>query len=115
VSLPQTGFTRAKMVTEVSTSFLKKRSKRLLFLRSFKPSGHVPYLSAGAETRVSWFFSSEKNTLALAAHKKGRAIRARPPFNPDVERNNQSSLSCPTCSDIFFISTSGGSTLLSPG
>jgi hypothetical protein len=44
-------------------SFLKKRTKRLLFLRVSHVPGHGRYASAGAEIKVFWFFSSEKNIL----------------------------------------------------
>jgi hypothetical protein len=44
-------------------SFLKKRSKRLLFLRQRNDAGQIPYPSAGPESKVFWFFSSEKNML----------------------------------------------------
>jgi hypothetical protein len=47
-------------------SFLNKRPKRLLSLSSFNLSGHGPYLYAGAELKVFWFFSSEKNILKLS-------------------------------------------------
>jgi len=48
-----------------SPSFLKKRSKRLLFLRKRHDAGHVPDRSASLEVKVFWFFSSEKNILAF--------------------------------------------------
>jgi hypothetical protein len=48
---------------EESCSFLKKRTKRLLCFRRFPLSGQGPYLYAGAELKVFWFFSSEKNML----------------------------------------------------
>jgi hypothetical protein len=44
-----------------SRSFLKKRTKRLLFFRSFNLFGQCPNLRPGAESKVFWFFSSEKN------------------------------------------------------
>jgi hypothetical protein len=44
-------------------SFLKKRSKRLLFLRIAPLRGHGRDLAASAGTKVFWFFSSEKNTF----------------------------------------------------
>jgi hypothetical protein len=44
-------------------SFLKKRTKRLLSLRRLNLSGHGLDLCAGAELKVFWFFSSEKNML----------------------------------------------------
>jgi hypothetical protein len=31
-----------------------------------KHAGHIPYLSPRAESKVFWFFSSEKNTLAFS-------------------------------------------------
>jgi hypothetical protein len=46
---------------EERSSFLKKRSKRLLSLSRFNLSGQGTDLSAGADLRVFWFFSSEKN------------------------------------------------------
>jgi hypothetical protein len=45
------------------SSFLKKRSKKLLFLRRFLLSGHGLDLSVGARAKVFWFFSPEKNIL----------------------------------------------------
>jgi hypothetical protein len=45
-------------------SFLKKRTKRLLSLRRLNLSGHGLDLCAGAELKVFWFFSSEKNMLS---------------------------------------------------
>jgi hypothetical protein len=45
-------------------SFLKKRSKKLLCLRWRQLSGHGRDLGSGAESKVFWFFSSEKNILA---------------------------------------------------
>jgi hypothetical protein len=44
---------------EASTSFLKKRSKRLLF------SGQVHDRGIGRRVKVFWFFFSKKNILAL--------------------------------------------------
>jgi hypothetical protein len=41
----------------------EKEAKRLLFSGSSQLSGHGRDLSAGAEIKVFWFFSSEKNTL----------------------------------------------------
>jgi hypothetical protein len=46
-------------------SFLKKRSKRLLFLRQRQDPGHGLDLRSGGVVKVFWFFSSEKNILAL--------------------------------------------------
>jgi hypothetical protein len=46
-------------------SFLKKRSKRLLLLRQLHVAGHGLDRGSGAEAKVFWFFSSEKNTLPL--------------------------------------------------
>jgi cytochrome c-type biogenesis protein CcmH len=48
-----------------SPSFLKKRSKRLLFLRQRQGPGHGLDRYAGGEVKVFWFFSSEKNILAF--------------------------------------------------
>jgi hypothetical protein len=42
-------------------SFLKKRSKRLLFSSNFQDRGHGLDPAAGAGIKVFWFFSSEKN------------------------------------------------------
>jgi hypothetical protein len=44
-----------------SSSFLKKRTKRLLFLRQRHDPGQILDLSARPEAKVFWFFSSEKN------------------------------------------------------
>jgi hypothetical protein len=44
--------------------FLKKRSKRLLFLRRPDVAGHGRRVAAGADLKVFWFFSSEKNILS---------------------------------------------------
>jgi hypothetical protein len=41
----------------------EKKPKDFYFLRSPHLSGHGPDLSAGADSKVFWFFSSEKNTL----------------------------------------------------
>jgi hypothetical protein len=49
-------------IQEVS-SFLKKRSKKLLCFGSLPLGGHGRNLAAGAEKKVFWFFSSEKNTF----------------------------------------------------
>ncbi len=48
---------------EESRSLLKKRTKRLLFFRRFTLSGHGLDLNARADSKVFWFFSSEKNKL----------------------------------------------------
>jgi hypothetical protein len=45
------------------SSFLKKRSKKLLCLRSLQRSGHGRQPSAGADIKVFCFFSSEKKTF----------------------------------------------------
>jgi hypothetical protein len=45
------------------SSFLKKRSKRLLLSRSFPLGGHGQTLRAGAGVKGFWFFSSEKNSF----------------------------------------------------
>jgi hypothetical protein len=50
-------------VFEEAWPFLEKRTKRLLFFRFPHLSGQGLYLSAGAESKVFWFFSSEKNSL----------------------------------------------------
>jgi hypothetical protein len=44
-----------------ASSFLKKRSKRLLFFRSSPLGGHGRDLEAGTGIKVFWVFSSEKN------------------------------------------------------
>jgi hypothetical protein len=44
-------------------SFLKKRSKRLLFLALRQLSGHGLDLGSGGGIKVFWFFSSEKNVF----------------------------------------------------
>jgi hypothetical protein len=46
-------------------SFLKKRTKRLLFLRGFHDRGHGRDLAAAPGTKVFWFFSSEKKSLRI--------------------------------------------------
>jgi hypothetical protein len=46
-------------------SFLKKRSKRLLFLRQRQDAGHGLDRGSGGEVKVFCFFSSEKNMLAF--------------------------------------------------
>jgi hypothetical protein len=47
--------------TEVEeSSFLKKRSKRLLLLRRSRDPGHGRHRDAGAGIKVFCFFSSEK-------------------------------------------------------
>jgi hypothetical protein len=48
---------------EKSTSFLKKRSKRLLSPGISHDRGGGPDRSAGEGIKVFWFFSSEKNSL----------------------------------------------------
>jgi hypothetical protein len=47
------------------SSFLKKRSKRLLFLVLRQDSGHGLERGSGGEIKVFWFFSSEKNNFLL--------------------------------------------------
>jgi hypothetical protein len=44
-------------------SFLKKRTKKLLFLRQRNDRGHGPCLTASAGIKVFCFFSSEKKSL----------------------------------------------------
>jgi hypothetical protein len=56
---------RARLRLEQSegrSSFLKKRSKRLLRFQGFVPQER----SATASDKVFWFFSSEKNALLSA-------------------------------------------------
>jgi hypothetical protein len=43
-------------------SFPKKRRKDFYVKRSLPLSGQVPDVHAGAELKVFWFFSSEKNS-----------------------------------------------------
>jgi hypothetical protein len=50
--------------SKARSSFLKKRSKRLLVLRQLKHTGHGLERGSGGGLKVFWFFSSEKNTLA---------------------------------------------------
>jgi hypothetical protein len=45
------------------SSFLKKRSKRLLFPALRQLSGHGLDLGRGGGIKVFWFFSSEKNVF----------------------------------------------------
>jgi len=45
------------------SSFLKKRSKRLLILRQHQDPGHGLDRGSGGEVKVFCFFSSEKKTL----------------------------------------------------
>jgi hypothetical protein len=47
------------------SSFLKKRSKRLLFLVLRQDPGHGLDRGSGGEIKVFWFFSSEKNNFLL--------------------------------------------------
>jgi hypothetical protein len=49
------------MVRKASTSFLKKRSKKLLFLGGLHVAGQVPYLEAGAgrKSLLVLFFRKE--------------------------------------------------------
>jgi hypothetical protein len=47
------------------SSFLKKRSKRLLFLVLRQDPGHDLDRGSGGEIKVFWFFSSEKNNFLL--------------------------------------------------
>jgi hypothetical protein len=50
-----------EQVNKVRSSFLKKRSKRLLFLVMYQLSGHDPDVAAGGKIKVFWFFFSKKN------------------------------------------------------
>jgi hypothetical protein len=52
-------------LSQERSSFLKKRSKRLLRLRQRQHSGHGPDRGSGGGIKVFWFFSSEKNILPL--------------------------------------------------
>jgi hypothetical protein len=45
---------------------LKKRTKKLLFFRSFHDRGHGRDLAASAGLKVFCFFSSEKKTLSFS-------------------------------------------------
>jgi hypothetical protein len=47
-------------------SFLKKRTKRLLFLRLLEDPGHDLERGSCGETKVFCFFSSEKKILSAA-------------------------------------------------
>jgi len=47
-----------------STSFLKKRSKKLLFLGGSCVKGEARIVQPLREIKVFWFFSSEQNMLA---------------------------------------------------
>jgi hypothetical protein len=58
---------------KASPSFLKKRSKRLLYFSNFRLSSQGPDSQAGAGTKVSWFVSSDKNILALSSPIEGMA------------------------------------------
>jgi hypothetical protein len=49
--------------SEERPSFLKKRSKKLLFLRRSHLTGQGLQASAGADIKVFCFFSSEKKTF----------------------------------------------------
>jgi hypothetical protein len=50
-------------VNKARPSFLKKRSKRLLFLQRRDGAGHGLDRGSGGEAKVFCFFSSEKKTL----------------------------------------------------
>jgi hypothetical protein len=54
---------RNGLQVEEESSFLKKRSKRLLFLRPRQDPGHGRNRGSGGEVKVFCFFSSEKKTL----------------------------------------------------
>jgi len=59
-SLPFVGRDVGHGETEEESSFLKKRSKRLLFLRQRNDPGHGLDRGSGGEVKVFCFFSSEK-------------------------------------------------------
>jgi hypothetical protein len=46
-----------------SGSFLKKRTKKLLFFRRFHDRGHGRRVAAAPDIKVFCFFSSEKKTF----------------------------------------------------
>jgi hypothetical protein len=56
-----------KKVSEGSCSFLKKRTKRLLFLRQRQDPGHGLDRGSGGDVKVFCFFSSEKKILSYLA------------------------------------------------
>jgi hypothetical protein len=45
--------------------FSEEKNQKTFTSCSFPLAGHVPDLSASAESKVFWFFSSEKNILIL--------------------------------------------------
>jgi hypothetical protein len=47
-------------MVEERSSFLTTRTKRLLFFRSHPVGSHGRNVADGAEAKVFWFFSSEK-------------------------------------------------------
>ncbi len=59
---------------ERKPSFLKKsrarlaRGKKLLPLHRLHDTGQAPYRRSSGESKVFWFFSSERNMLPLMAH-----------------------------------------------
>jgi hypothetical protein len=62
-------------VVKEESSFLKKRSKRLLILRQRQHTGHGRDLGSGGELKVFWFFSSEKNkSLLLSSEKEAKRL-----------------------------------------
>jgi hypothetical protein len=58
----------AQRKKEESTSFLKKRSKRLLFLGNSQDRGHGPYLAASAETKVFLLLFLQKKKILPTRH-----------------------------------------------
>jgi len=72
-ALHQAKDTEAKCKGKEESSFLKKRSKRLLHLLPVDRSLPIPYRRwgldrrSGGEVKVFWFFSSEKNALLPCA------------------------------------------------
>jgi hypothetical protein len=55
--------TRTRGSIKASTSFLKKRSKKLLFLRPFQDAGQGLHRVTRGETKVFCFFFSKKKSL----------------------------------------------------
>jgi hypothetical protein len=61
---------------EKSSSFLKKRTKRLLSFRPRIDTGHGRIAGNSAEAKVFWFFSSEKNCFLLGENRHANASRS---------------------------------------
>jgi hypothetical protein len=67
------------------SSFLKKRSKRLLFRRPRQDPGHGLDLGSGGELKVFWFFSSEKNTFPGGSKRREGTPHPNPPHKGEGE------------------------------